>query len=165
MSTAGTVIKIVSANVNASLCTPCGGKCCSHMPGTIYPIDISPNLDRDEIFIKVHDLLQTGRWAVDQWDGDPEMEDDWDGVTTGFYLRPATKGKEGKWFDASWGGDCTFHSSRGCELSVIERPTDCRTLVPHESDCYQPEGWSKHSGVAAWYPFRHILEDLLQYEP
>lgn len=161
---AGAIIPIVSANANPSLCTPCGGKCCSHMPGTMFPEELSPSSDPDEIFIKVHDLLLTGRWSIDLWEGNPGLEETWNEVP-GYYLRPATKKMQGHWFDASWGGDCTFHSVTGCELSEIERPTDCKTLIPHETNCHQPEGWSKFSGVIAWYPFRSILKEMHEYEP
>jgi hypothetical protein len=134
------------------------------MPGTMFPLELSKTLDREEIFIKVHDLLLTGRWAIDWWEGDPEIESHWDGVPA-YYLRPATKRMQGYWADASYGGDCTFHAATGCELSEVERPTDCKTLIPHETNCHQPESWSKFSGIMAWYPFRSVLRAMLQYEP
>lgn len=154
------VIRIVDANANAAICTPCGGKCCQNMPGTVFPTDLDPQLDEQKIMQAARALLNSGRYAIDWWEGPPveHPEDD----DNGFFLRPATRRSEGRWVDASWGGACTFHSAHGCELDVVQRPAECKALTPASNgDCKMPEGWEgKKTGAIAWWPHRHILMDL-----
>lgn len=152
------VIRIVDANADASICTPCGGQCCQRMPGTVFPADVDPQLRRLVIWKKTRALLESGRYAIDWWEGSP-MEGEKSGGP-GYYLRPATKGNEGKVADPSWGGACTFHTDQGCELSEENRPSECKALKPvSPGKCEMPEGWDgRRTGAQAWWPYRDILE-------
>ena len=154
------VIRIVDANANASVCTPCGGQCCQRMPGTVFPADLDPNLRFMTIAGKAKAMLESGRYAIDWWEGSPIEGDT--SLEPGYYLRPATKGNEGLWSDPGWGGACTFHTDTGCSLSEEERPTECKALKPvSPGKCEMPEDWEgRRTGAKAWWPYRNILRML-----
>lgn len=50
---------------NKELCKRCGGKCCNTCPGLVYPEDVGFSEE------KVKELLSTGNYALDWWEGDP----------------------------------------------------------------------------------------------
>jgi hypothetical protein len=102
----------------AEICAACGGNCCKALPGAMYPEQVSDVLE----------LLKTGRYSVDWWEGDPREDED--EHERGYYLRPATKNREGAIMDASWGGECTFLGEHGCELGEDQRPMECLSLIP-----------------------------------
>ena len=131
-------------NLKPNLCTPCGGMCCKTLPGSASPSDFPTEELRSE-------ALSSGRWCIDWWEGDPrEGKDE---VDTAQYMRPATKGKEGKLFDPSWGGECTFLTEKGCELTPDKRPAQCRAVVPHPNndDCkVDNENFTRQAIAISW---------------
>lgn len=135
-------------------CAGCG-QCCKNLPGSVYPSDT-----KGDMLTAVSGLLQTGRYAVDVWDGGPQGVDN-PHCEDGPFLRPATKGKEGRRYDESWGGECTFLTESGCSLREADRPGGCRNLEPSEDgNCYDHCGQfgnDKERAAAAWWPFREIL--------
>lgn len=155
-------IAVSNANANPGLCAPCGGKCCKTMPGIVFPSELDAQLRHDIVADKVLALLETGRYALDWWDGNPFNND----VRAGraYYLRPATRGNEGRWTDESYGGTCTFLGANGCGLEERQRPLECRALIPQANNtCYKPEGWElggRRLGAQAWWPFREALAAL-----
>ncbi len=131
-------------------CAPCGGKCCETCPGSTSPEDWgAPDLAVMEVRLRA--AFATGRWAVDQWDGDAHHTDSALRHNV-FYVRAATKGQErlDEPFDrlvepVDDDDDlitlaarrmvrprfpCTFHSPTGCELAFEARPIECRALKP-----------------------------------
>jgi len=82
-------------------------------------------------------------------------------VEQGFYIRPATKGKEGRVYDASWGGECTFLTATGCTLDHAARPLECRTLEPkYPMRCEQHHG--KHKTATAWIAYHEMLQEIIR---
>ena len=77
---------------NKDICTKCGGGCCKQLPGGVSPADLTEVTK--ESLLK---LLQTGKYAIDWWEGDyPE-----------YFIRPAIKNCSSI-FDPTWGGECVF---------------------------------------------------------
>lgn len=154
-------IPVVNANANPDACGSCRGKCCSQMPGSVLPTDLDPSLREDRIAHGLRLMLETGRYAIDWWEGSP-FTDELKGGDNGYYLRPSIRGEEGQWVSPSWGGACTFHGPTGCALPEAERPGECKMLIPvAPGQCYYPEGWDGRRSVAqAWWPFRHLLAKL-----
>lgn len=132
---------------NKKVCERCGGQCCKNYPGTVYPEDIGYSIK------KVREMLSSGRYALDWWEGDPrqgKMR-----LSRAYFLRPATKIAEGKVLDPSWGGECTFLTSSGCSLSPDDRPKQCRELEPREEgNCEMHNGCTKQDGAIKWLSMR-----------
>ncbi len=101
-------------------CKICQGKCCKGMPGSWVPDDIKRIFPSPSLEESVELALKTKRFAIDWYEDRPPI----------FYLRPATKGKEGVRRDPSWGGECTFLTKDGCELFLENRPFICRISKP-----------------------------------
>ena len=138
---------------NKKICSACGGQCCNTLPGACFPSDF--NLPGDISFLET--ALKTGRWAIDWWEGDPRQGGN--EYSRGFFVRPAIKGQEGKMFDGSWGGVCTFLKNDCCALDADKRPSNCRNLEPKESGCITHDD-SKRGAAIAWIPYYKILEDM-----
>lgn len=159
-------IRIVNANANAQICGDCGGKCCTGMPGSVLPADLDISLVPSVIEEKLRAMLDTGRYAVDWWEGSPMTPEtrtgDENDYREGYFIRPAVKKYEGRRFHGSWGGACTFHSDKGCELTDETRPGECKLLKPIEpGSCEYPDGWEGKRTVAqAWWPYRSIFKTL-----
>jgi Fe-S-cluster containining protein len=124
-----------------NLCAPCGGKCCKTIPGCAYPEDFPTK----EV---LQAALDSGRWCIDWWEGD--AREGHTELSKTYYVRPAIKGYEGVRHHPSWGGECTFLGKNGCELSVLDRPTECRSLEPRVNGCYTHNGHGKQSAAVAW---------------
>lgn len=137
------------------VCAPCGGKCCKSMPGAALPSDFGAT--PEEILPKLAARLATGLWAIDWWEGDPRLDgEDSDGRS--YFVRPAVAGVSDL-FDPSWGGRCTFHSSRGCEI-FAERPSGCRGLEPSDNpvkDGCHVRHSDKRAAAIAWLPFHAVI--------
>lgn len=135
---------------NPAVCSQCKGRCCKIMPGIAHP-----NEFRDKKAIKR--AIKSGKWAIDWYEG--TLCDDED--QKGYYVRPSTKGKEGVIYDPSWGGECTFLTSRGCKLSARKRPLQCRSFKA------DPRGYkhckltgkytTKKSYALLWKPYWSFL--------
>lgn len=141
---------------NLSICTACGGKCCKHLPGEIYPSDLEHG---QGVMEEVKRMLDTGLYCFDWWEGDPRCPvidyEDKDYVSRGYYLRPVTKGKIGKPFDASWGGVCVFLQSSGCKFPLDQRPAGCRNLEPATDGCIAHI--DKRDAAIAWLPYHEEI--------
>jgi len=134
---------IESDHTNYDVCKRCGGNCCQTFPGSFFPEDLT-NTEAIE-------GLLSGDFAIDSWEGDAEGLDP--EIKRTFFIRPATKGNEGKLFDYSWGGPCTFHSKQdGCRLPFNKRPRECQVLMPQSDnypyDCKTPYTGKKDAAVA-----------------
>ncbi len=92
------------------------------MPGSMSPYDLPQPWQP-----QVEQLLRSGKWCLDWWDGDT---DPMGGMEQVYYLRPTIKGREQQVFHAGWGGECTMLGPQGCTLPREEMPTGCRNLVP-----------------------------------
>ena len=154
------------AHENASACSNCKGLCCQTLPGEILPSDLGDDLNPAQMYARIREMLQSGNYSVDWWDCPPFSKEDLHEVdrhTPGYFLRPATVRGKGQWFDASWGGTCTFHTASGCALEAQHRPSGCLSLVPRiEQDgspsCYSAEGWDgKLTAAKAWWPYRGVF--------
>lgn len=140
---------------NADICAECGGKCCKHLPGICYPSDF----DLPGSFDKLDSAINSGRYCVDWWEGDPQ--EDKDEYDCGYYIRPAIVGKIGIKRDPAWGGQCNFLTDSGCELSSNDRPYNCRMLKPIDSsgeNCTSDA--SNQTAAIAWLPYYYYLSHI-----
>lgn len=144
--------------VQPETCGSCGGACCKQLPGIASPDDFGAP-DRDEMRMRLKTAFDSGRWAIDWWEGDPR--DGRDELDSARYVRPATKWREGRVRDASWGGACTFFGAVGCELAADERPLGCRSLEPaaNHKDCIPHDG-DKRDMAIAWLPYLDLLLEI-----
>lgn len=141
---------------NPEICSKCGGQCCKGLPGAAFPEDFGLP---DGSLLRW--ALETGRWCIDWWEGDPRPGKD--ELHRAYFVRPATKGREGVWFDASWGGECTFLTASGCSLLSENRPLNCRMLEPmgEGARCKCHLGDSpKERAAIAWLPYHRIFEEM-----
>lgn len=151
------IINNTDGTVNKRICSDCGGKCCKQAPGLVSPNDF-PN--QDTMVQDIADLLLSGRWAIDWWDGDPRDNGD---LCQVYYLRPAIVHYEGIPQHPSWGGPCTFfNEGSGCDLAFANRPLQCRQLIPNYDGCtYPSQDYSKKSVVILWIPFQDQIKEAL----
>ena len=156
----------VLTNEDAKTCGACGGKCCKGMPGILAPEDVGAP-DRDVMRARLVEMLSSGRYAIDWWEGDPRRkaergDDDYLGSVD--YVRPAVKGYEGQLEHPSWGGECTFLRPDGCSMSFAERPHNCRELVPSaewaRNGCKLTGDLDKRAYVLMWLPYADLLTDI-----
>lgn len=157
-----------AATVSATICEPCGGKCCKSYPGINAPEDFgAPN--RDEMRTRIRAALLSGRWAIDWWEGDPrgyDHGDDDDYLSSSEFIRPAQKGHENEIEHAGWGGACTFLTATGCELAHDDRPRNCRGLIPTLGPMTCQERREDGSPVEkvdyvlAWIPYLDVIADV-----
>ena len=131
------------------------------------------------------EVLSSGMWAIDHWVGDPRQRISADGpipfdmfaAAIGFrvaesksveFVRPATKGHEGKLHHGSWGGPCALLGEGGCALAFQARPLLCRALVPGrhivdaEEGCdgFVVGGWDRRAIAVAWLPYQDVLAEV-----
>lgn len=136
--------------INIPLCTECGGRCCKRMPGTAYPSDFnSPE--------EIKKAIESGKYAIDWWEGDPGDGD----LRKAYFVRPSTKDKIGKIYDATWGGECTFLTKKGCKLKPNKRPKECRDLEPKpDFDCVMHNETCKQKACIAWRKHFDLLHSF-----
>lgn len=135
-----------------AFCKACG-KCCKSLPGAHIPADFGLDLLEG-----TRAKLASGRYALDWWEGDVVTPEE---LTVVLFLRPATKGSEGKIYDGSWGGECTFLTADGCSLPRDEMPGECKALRPKGTpggDC--PTDFSKEQVALEWRPYQSLLAML-----
>lgn len=135
----------VKKYINTEVCAECGGRCCKFYPGGAFPDDFAKPLIKS-----LMEAFKSGKWAIDRHEGDDPDERE-------HYIRPAVKGVN-RLFDPSWGGECVFLTSSGCELSPEKRPTQCRMLEPKAD----PEKCISHAGAKweakkAWKPYVKVM--------
>lgn len=148
---------------NVALCAQCGGACCKAMPGSCYPEDfgmLNTQSDKDLLL----EALNSGRYSVDWWEGDPRPDGD---LPYAYYVRPSLSGYESNLFHAAWVGSCTFLSHHGCTLNANDRPKECRYIEPGPlrsdgSGCKATlhGDASKKSAALAWIPYFDFFEEL-----
>jgi len=137
---------------NTELCSKCGGRCCMSLSGTCFPSDFG----LPGSFSRLDSALRSGRYTIDWWEGDPRTGKD--DLNRAFFVRPATKGHEGKRYDPSWGGTCTFLTSTGCKLHANSRPLSCQYLEPQQdTQCLTRENMGKQTAAIKWLPFHERL--------
>ncbi|SRR5216684_513985 len=141
---------------NNALCGRCAGRCCQDLPGAAWPEQFGAP-DRDKLLSGIVQLLGSGKWSVDRWDG-------WEGEGGGQFIRPATT-KSKTVIDYSYGGRCIFLGASGCTLSHGERPIVCRLLVPNEMfpACTFTDlsDNGKYDSARAWEPYHQEISKAL----
>jgi len=138
--------------LNPKICKECGGACCNFFPGECYPEDFG-----DPLLENLIKAFESGKWAIDWWEGDPRPEED--KLERAYYIRPSLKGVN-RLFDPSWGGECIFLNNDRCILSPEERPKSCRMLEPKPKgeDCIHHDGTGgKREAAIAWLPFTDVI--------
>jgi Fe-S-cluster containining protein len=139
-------------NEDKETCTKCGGECCKRYPGIIAPDDLGATT-RD-ILSKCRELLRTGGYQVDWWEGDPNI----------YFVRPKIMDhRSGSVFSPSWGGSCYFLAYNGCTLLFEDRPLGCRVLVPNKETpgrgCVNPKEFAtKWEFAVLWKPYSKQLK-------
>jgi len=147
---------------NPEICSECGGKCCKEYPGIAFPSDFDmPNTE------KLKAALESGKWAIDWWDGDPRG-DGCDSLDRAYFIRPATIDRVGKLLDASWGGQCVFLSDSGCVIKSDERPLNCRMVEPRaDGDCINHfrdnnNVFIKRASAIEWMPYTETILNIIE---
>jgi len=112
-------VKLTILNNESEACSRCEKTCCESMPGSAAPEDMKV-LSAEHIA----ELLNSGDWSIDCWDGCPNI----------YYLRPATVDGRHHVYDLSWGAQCVFLGENGCRMPFEERPLNCRMLIPNEEE-------------------------------
>lgn len=130
---------------NASLCTPCGGKCCKNLPGGCTPFDF-----KDLSYNGIRALIEGGTYQVDYI-----KEND----CIVYFIRPRTIPDKDKYLAASFYGQCVLLTDKGCQLSYAERPTQCKTLIPLKLGCQQK--MEKIELAKTWRDFQNVIKQVL----
>ena len=148
----------------AEKCATCG-QCCKTCPGAAFPCDLGSS--EDDVKLQILERLESGKWAVDWWEGDPREgpEDGPDRLSQAFYIRPAVVGTTRR-FHGTWGGVCTFLGPDGCDLVMEQRPRECATLDP--ADCNLTGGlpkkrdkkYTKQQAAMMWIPYLEFFESI-----
>ena len=141
---------------NTMICLECGGRCCKQYPGAAYPEDFILREGTEKFLITI--AIKSKKWVIDWWEGDPG-----DGnKETAYFVRPAIKGKEGKTYDPSWGGECIFLEPTGCSLQLKHRPRECRLLEPKKGGkgCVAHDNTGKNGAALAWRNYFEILNSF-----
>jgi len=149
-------IKTDYGYLNEEMCKKCQGRCCKFLPGAYFPEDFGITNSKEFLEI-VHGLIKKGKYAIDWWEG-------YEDYKHGYFIRPATKGKEGIIFDPAWGGGepCVFLTDNGCSLKLEDRPTGCRMLEPKSEEngkCICHSG-SKKGAADAWWKYYLCFEEV-----
>lgn len=149
---------VVLNNEAASICVPCGGKCCKTCPGQTTPEDFgAPGA---EFEVRLTAALRSGIWAVDWWDQDGY--DDLEGVTEDtYFVRPAVKVNPSL-VHGLWSGECGLLTDKGCALKFEQRPHACRTLVPIEGNCTNDDSNGKKQHAESWVPYQETLARVVR---
>jgi hypothetical protein len=140
-------------NENKSLCSLCNGKCCQQMGCHLSPEDLS------EISVEsITELLKTGNYSIDWWEGDIFNKD----RDRSYYIR--TRNVNSSVLDPSWGGKpCVlFVSRKGCSLSWENRPKGGKGVIPQDNfECKTV--YSKPDSVRDWYQYQNILDEVVEW--
>ena len=129
--------------LNSRACSKCTDPCCKRLPGITLPRDWGD--DMEEQLIKA---FQSGKYAIDWYEDEPPL----------YFVRPAIKTAEGL-YDPSWGGECIFLTTTGCELEPEKRPSGCILLEPRKEEngkCVAHDASKKESGLL-WLPYENII--------
>lgn len=151
----GNARRILEAEVeNSPVCAACGGKCCKFYPGITSPEDWGAP-DKERMRKRIKAALDSGRYELDEWYGDPTGEktgDDWFLV---HMVRPSAHRRLGV------GGDferCGLLGPQGCYLPHADRPRQCRELEPGDpSGEHCGDRYSKRQAAIDWMPYQDVL--------
>ena len=99
--------------------------------------------------------INSGLYTIDWWEGDPR--ENMNVYDRGYFVRPATKDKQGKLYDPTWGGGCIFLTNKGCKLEYENRPKECRLLEPRPDNKCISHSKGKHGAALAWLKYYDIL--------
>lgn len=148
----------LSRNESTSACQMCTARCCSHIPGSVFPAQL------EEITANnILKLLHNG-YCVDWWENDPRPNKD--ELSRAYYLRPSMKGFEHRVKDPSYGGyDCVFLTPAGCKHEFENRPLECQGLIPNENhpgNCVGTLKISKRDSAIAWIPYQSFIEQAIE---
>jgi len=140
---------------NKKICKKCGGKCCKMLPCMCLPEDFNLKTGNE----KLVSALKSGEYCIDWWGGNPSSDKKYKHIEIGYFVRPATKTKEGVLYDPSWGGECIFLTRKGCRLSFKDRPTQGKMLEPKRKGC-DIHGLSKQAVAIEWLPYNELLSNM-----
>lgn len=137
-----------------SICSRCGGICCTRMPGVCLPSDFKKPLQWS-----LSEAFRSGKYAIDWWEGDPRKNGS--GLRKAYFIRPATRNSRGL-FDSTGEGECVLLTSSGCSLAPMERPSGCRLLEPKTNgECYSHLGGmtddDKRIAAMRWMKYQDII--------
>jgi Fe-S-cluster containining protein len=139
---------------NEKVCAACGGECCKRFPGSAFPEDFGLPEDTS----RIREALKSGRWCIDWWEGDSTGKRE--GAWRTLFVRPAIKGKEGRIYDPSWGGECTFLTNSGCSIDSDHRPLGCKKLEPKGGGCILHDNADKKASSIAWVKYEALLLEI-----
>lgn len=139
---------------NRKICQECKGRCCKNIPGIVSPKDLK--LPKTYLLKK---YIISGKYTIDYWIGDPRTNKN--ELEQVYFIRPSVKGKEGEIPNASWGGECTFLTVKGCILKINKRPLQCQMLKPHKYKCIIINKYSKKNLIIQWIPYQNIIQNLI----
>ena len=141
-------------NENHAICSACGGTCCKHYAGCVYP-DQFPNITKELLT----DLILDG-YCFDCWKGNPTDAPEYENKTA-YFLRPKHKDRPYDIMDRSWGGECSFLINDRCKLPFDKRPLMCQALKPKEGkECKCPDDIGKRTAAIAWLPYNELIEEI-----
>lgn len=140
------------------ICKKCGGDCCKAMGCHLSPEflgDLDPDKDYEEIKNKIKELLDTGNYSIDWWNGDTEDIKEL-GIVPYLRIRNVCS----PIIDASWGGRCKLLTDNGCSLSFEDRPKGGKYLIPNNEDDCEAK-YDKKQSAKDFRKYHNILEDLI----
>lgn len=147
---------IILNNEDPSICKPCGGQCCKHLPGENRPEDFGAPGPRFIVLLTA--ALASKRYAVDWWEqAEPGVNSEADT----YYVRPAIVGVT-RLVHGTYGGQCNFLVDNKCELTWEVRPHGCKALVPTAGkSCNQTPEHHKREYAKTWLPYQVELLQAL----
>ncbi len=159
---------MIENNEDYDICSKCGGECCRHLPGPMFPQDFDKDLNRNKIKNNLLKAINSGLYSIDYWEGDPLQSDDnepgnddLDTISWGraYYIRPRIRGND--IIDPAWYGECIFLTSTGCALDWEQRPSGCRAVVPEKNhECDLQGNYGKQDSAVAWLKFNDIIRKI-----
>lgn len=141
------------------ICSACGGQCCEHYPGVIFPQELGITCDEELEFVLP--LFKKNIIIFDFWDGAfPDYENIL--ANNPYFIRiRTTKDPENKFVNPSWGGQCLLLDNGKC--SAEHRPLNCRMLVPQLGKPCLPDCVNvKEICIAEWIPFQEGITKFLE---
>lgn len=153
-------------------CGLCKGQCCKNLAGSYTPEDIG-TITPEHIL----DLLNTGKYAIDWWDGDARFTlvdtSRYYNLSRTYYLRPRHRNLPAiaKLNDPDHApSTCINLTPKGCSLSFKERPYQCKALIPNfNKETNEPNCMIKRDDMASrqdiaimWVPYQKVLEKAME---
>jgi Fe-S-cluster containining protein len=160
-------ISSVNANEDKNTCAQCGGECCKGVPGVYHPDDLFDSMTDLEIKNKIISMLKSGntvvtrREVVNEDIGYPYAAKT---IAVNVLSARAVQGSNRSWFQHDNIGRCINLNDSGCVLSSIDRPRECRTLVPTQwwvtkSPCKQESSFDSDDLTNEWTIYEEIIRE------